>query len=310
MSRIAAVIPTLGASPVRDQCLAALRREQAAGVDLEILLVGPAEAIGGADRAVVTAGRLGFAAACNRGIAVTTGPWVALINDDAVIEPGWCQVLQQALEGRPSAAAVQGVNLTWEEPPRADGWGIGWRTGWQAVQLGRGGAPLEPAAPPREVFGVSATAALYRRRHLEELEPPGRAVPGPFDERLGSYYEDVDLAVRLRSRGRDAVIVPRARVRHLGSATAGAGPRRWARVYGNRYLVLARLFGRRAAPVLARAGLRDLRDAARAAAGLDGRRLAGITAGWLRAVALLPAFLHRGLPLVPAAELERFRVSS
>src|ERR671924_1039651 len=49
----------------------------------------------------------------------------------------------------------------------------------------------------REVFGVSAAAALYRRAALEAVSDDGQI----FDERFFMYKEDVDLAWRLRLRG-------------------------------------------------------------------------------------------------------------
>ena len=76
------------------------------------------------------------------------------------------------------------------------------------------------SAPPserraREVFGVSATAALYRARGARG----GRRRGQLFDPRLVSYYEDVDLAGRLRAAGYRALWVPEARARHAGSIT-------------------------------------------------------------------------------------------
>ena len=68
-------------------------------------------------------------------------------------------------------------------------------------------------AEPIPVFGPSAGAAAYRRDLLLELEG--------FDPAYFAYLEDADLAWRARMRGARAVWVPRARVRHRVSATAG-----------------------------------------------------------------------------------------
>ena len=45
---------------------------------------------------------------------------------------------------------------------------------------------------------------------------------------------------------------------------------------------------------------RDAADFVRAALGGDGARMAGIAAGWARALRLLPAFARRGAPAVRA----------
>lgn len=307
MALISAVMPTLGQSPWRAQALEALDRERRDGVDLEIVLVGPSPAVASVsapvDRTVDTGAPRGFAEATRWGIEAARGAWIATVNDDAVVEPGWCRGLLEAGDARPEAAAVQGVNVLMDAPELADGAGIAWTRSWQAVQIGHGRKAPPADEPPREIFAVSATAALYRRRALDEV--------GSFDLRLGSYYEDVDLGVRLRSRGWTAWTVPAVRARHAGSVTGAARPtQRWRLLYGNRWLALARLLGRRFPGQAPTIGLRDLRDLGAAARRLDGRRALGLLLGWARAARRLPGWMHRQDPLVPWPEIERFRVSS
>jgi len=316
---VTAVVPTLGRSPWLAECLAALRREGGAGMEIVVVDQGeptsaPAEIPPGlADRVLRPGRNLGFAGGVNLGIAAIAErakAAVALVNDDALVEPGWLAALTSALAAAPRAAAAQGVNLQLDRPDLADGCGLGWNRSWQAVQLGTGAPAPPPSDPPREVFGVSATAALYRREALAAAALPGGEV---FDARLGSYYEDVDLAARLRAAGWTALLAPAARARHAGSATGRTlGRARWASIYGNRHLVLARLLGAGYWPRLPRLLARDGRDLARTLlTPRDGDgRLAGIPAGWGRAARHLPAYARRGAPAVPLAELERFRVTS
>jgi N-acetylglucosaminyl-diphospho-decaprenol L-rhamnosyltransferase len=241
-----------------------------------------------------------------------------------------------------------------------DGCGLGWNRWWQAVQLGRGEpapdpADMEPggaapgdsspegsapgasppaysapgASPPaHEVFGVSATAALFRRAALQRVARRGGEI---FDPRLVSYYEDVELAGRLRAAGYRALLVPAARARHAGSASGRAASReRWRLIYGNRYLAAAGLLGSGFWPRLPLMALRDLLDLLRlfdlpgghdrgagggggprddAGGGgygsLDRERLAGMLAGWGRAARHLPAFVRRGPPAASPAEVAR-----
>ncbi|HTQ79594.1 MAG TPA: glycosyltransferase family 2 protein [Thermoanaerobaculia bacterium] len=308
---MSAVIPTLGRSPLLLPCLEALRRD--GGEELEILVVDQGESAldlppGLADRVLRPGRNLGFTGGTNAGIAAAAGDRIATVNDDLIVEPGWLGTLAEALDWQPRAAAVQGVNLSLAEPGTVDGVGLAWNRAWQAVQIGHGepAPPTSPMAePPREVFGVSATAALYRREALEVVALPKRGI---FDQRLGSYYEDADLACRLRSAGWTAWSIPAARAGHAGSTTGGSRPReRWASLYGNRLLVLARLLGSafwlRLPAVLAR----DLVDLLKALAGGDGARVTGIVVGWARALRLFSAFARRGGPIVPMSQIERFR---
>jgi GT2 family glycosyltransferase len=201
-------------------------------------------------------------------------------------------------------------------PERLDGCGLAWNGWWQAVQLGHGDelagfAVLNAAPPPPyaiEIFGVSATAALFRRAALERVAPAGNV----FDPRLVSYYEDAELAGRLRAAGFRALLAPRARAQHAGSASGRTASReRWRLIYGNRYLAAARLLGRGFWPRLPAMVCRDLADvlSPRAWRAAPHRRapIAGIALGWARAARLLPAFAHRGAPAPPVATVARLR---
>jgi GT2 family glycosyltransferase len=355
-----AVVPTVGRSPWLAACLRALRR-QADAAALEILVVDQAPQPlalppGLADRVLRPVRNLGFAGGTNLGLTVARGELLATVNDDAVVGPGWLAALTAALRGDPRAAAAQGINilaspagmetgvghgsgggdgddarpgdrLGQDEPERIDGCGLGWNRWWQAIQIGHG-EPLPVttgAVGVAEIFGVSATAALFRRSALEQVALGGQV----FDPRLVSYYEDSELAGRLRAAGFRALLVPAARARHAGSAsgrTAAAGRERWRLIYGNRYLAAARLLGRGFWPRMPLMLLRDLLDVAGPAAllhallrrhrrqlpgdrgtglGACRGRLLGMAAGWGRALRHLPAFAGTGAPAPSPAEVAR-----
>jgi GT2 family glycosyltransferase len=282
--RLSAVVPTVGRSPWLVECLEALRRQ---GPGLEIVLVDQAESPVEvpphlAERVLRPGKNLGFAGGANLGIAEASGEFIAVVNDDAVVDDGWLDRLAEALAADPRTAAVQGLNVRLDDPSVVDGAGIGWNRWWQAVQLGHG-EPVKEESGSREIFGVSATAALYRREALLTVTSQGEV----FDSRLGSYYEDVDLAVRLRSAGWRSYLVPAARARHAGSVS-GAGLGRERLVYGNRHLVLARHLGPGYWPRLPLLLLRDLGDLLR-----HPRRAPAILSGWGRAARRLPGFARR-----------------
>jgi GT2 family glycosyltransferase len=295
---VSAVVPTLGGSPHLAACLEALRADGGAGLEIVVVAQGgwraPAELRRRADRWIELEENHGFTGGTNAGIEKASGAWIATVNDDAVVQPGWLAALVGALEADPEAAAAQGVNLRLAEPGLVDGAGLEWNRWWQAVQVGHGaqtGEGGDGTAGAREVFGVSATAAVYRREAL--------AAVGLFDEGLGSWYEDVDLAVRLRSAGWRALVVPAARALHAGGASGRRMPWRYgALLYGNRWLVAARLLGRRFPAAVPRLLARDLLDLVRRPS-----LLFAVKGGWLRALRHLPAWCHRGEPLVDPGEL-------
>ena len=315
-----AVVPTLGKSPHLIPCLEALRREGAEIVLVDQSEIAVAIPAGLADRILRPERNLGFAAGTNLGIAAGTnlgiaagtnlgiaaaaGEWIATVNDDAVVEPGWLGALVAALEAHPRAAAAQGVNVMLAAPDLADGCGLAWNRWWQAVQVGHGRSVPAPSGAIREVFGVSATAAVFRRGALRGVASGERI----FDSRLESYYEDVDLAGRLRAAGWRALLVPAARARHAGSATGQTLSReRWRLIYGNRYLAAARLLGRSFWPRMPRMVARDAIDLAKAASRGESELALGVLAGGGRAVRHAFKFIRGGSPLVPLSEIRRFR---
>ena len=256
---------------------------------------------------------VGFARAANKGIAASRGEWIALVNDDLTLGTGWARLLLEALGagGRPAAAA-QGVNLlpaAATGAPRVDGAGLTWNRRWQAIQLDRGEPAPAPGGRPRPLYGVSATAAIYSRPALIAVSPPGGKLR-PFDERLDSYYEDVELADRLHRASYAALLVPAARTEHAGALSSRgrrAARRRVRRIYCNRLLVLARRLGRGFWLRLPRFLVGDAADLFRRpktmALPSDLRRpeFVDLLCAWCRAAWLLPRFagfgpsLHRPL---------------
>lgn len=258
----------------------------------------------------------GFARAANAGIAVSRGRLIALVNDDAVLATGWTRTLLAALgacdgaDPRISAdsplAAAQGLNLLpagdGKDEARIDGAGLAWNSRWQAIQVDRGKSAPAAGGAPRPIYGVSATAAIYRREALVAVSPAGAPLR-PFNERLDSYYEDVELADRLRRASYESVLAPAARIEHAGALSSRgrrAARRRVRRIYCNRLLVLAKRLGRSFWLLLPGLLIRDAADLFRGgkseALPGDSRRpgATDLLFAWGRAVRLLPRFAGFG----------------
>lgn len=75
------------------------------------------------------------------------------------------------------------------------------------------GLPWRGSHLPAEGMVFGPCAAAYDRRWFD-------AVAG-FDERFFCYYEDIDLAFRIRLEGGACIQVQNAVVRHVGSGIAG-----------------------------------------------------------------------------------------
>jgi GT2 family glycosyltransferase len=154
---------------------------------------------------------LGFATAVNWGIAVGDAPYVLLLNQDARLEPEALSFLSARLGGDPGLAAVGGRVLyqaTPDLPPDGtiDSAGIGFRRGRRSVDIGQGELDIGQFDGWREVFGICAAVALYRRSALQKIADDGQIL----DESFYMQKEDVDLAWRLRRAGYRAGVDGRA----------------------------------------------------------------------------------------------------
>ena len=307
-SRLTCIVPTAGRSAHLPDCVQAL----ASSPETQVLLVaeegvdtGPFGNVDDLQILPVPPGT-GFARACNRGLHAAETDFVGLVNDDAVVSSTWCSELISVLREAPDIAAAQGTILQFDNETRVDGCGIAWNRYWQAIQIDRDGTP-DFTAPPKEVFGVSGTAAVFRRSALEDVALPGGEY---FEPLLGTYYEDVELACRIRSHGYRTIHSPATVARHFGGGSStGAARWRWSQIYGNRLLVLSRLWGRSFIGRLPGLWLRDSADLARAALRIDIDRILGVVSGWGRATRYWSSFGHLGPAMLTPAELARFQIT-
>jgi GT2 family glycosyltransferase len=173
---------------------------------------------------------LGFGPALNRAVAERPADPLILLNNDAEAEPRFVEaLLDAAAEG---AECVAGVLTQQAAPDLIDSAGvIADRTlmGFDYLH----GEPLEVAVSAAAPLGPTGGAALYR---LDAF----RAVDG-FDERIFLYYEDLDLALRLRAGGGRCEPAPDARAVHAYSASLGAGSaEKYARTGWSRGYMLRR----------------------------------------------------------------------
>lgn len=179
----------------------------------------------------------GFARAHNQVLAWTKHPYVLVLNQDVVLGEAYLGELLGCLAHDDRAAAATGTLVRWNfdpatsylgseraEPQVIDSCGLRVTRGRRVVNL-RQGEPVErAAADARRVFGVTATAALYRRQALEDVSRGSEV----FDEDFTSYKEDVDLAWRLTNAGYDAWHLPQARAYH--DRSVGRGGSLWGEV--------------------------------------------------------------------------------
>ncbi len=219
---ISAIIPTWNGLRYLPACLSALRAQL--HPDDEIVLVDNRSRDGAAVwarryapdvRVLELAENCGFAGGTAAGIAVARGALLLLINDDALAEPGCVAALWEALRDAPAAGAAAGVLTFSRQPDTVASAGIRFQRDGVATDYLQG-VPVTGLPPlPQPVFGASGGLALLRRDLIADV--------GSFEPAFFNYLEDADLAWRARLRGWECVLAPRARARHVYSASSIEG---------------------------------------------------------------------------------------
>lgn len=155
----------------------------------------------------------GFLLNCNDAAARSEAEFLLFLNNDTQVQPGWLDSLVGLLRRRPDAAAA-GAKLIYPDGRLQEAGGIIWNdaSGWNFGRLDNAAKPVYNYV--REVDYVSGAALLVRRAAFEAL--------GGFDPAFApAYYEDTDLAFRLRAAGHVVLYQPRSAVVHFEGISHG-----------------------------------------------------------------------------------------
>lgn len=157
---------------------------------------------------------LGFIGASNRGVALARGTHILFLNNDTAIQPGAIDQLMAVFRQRPDAGLV-GAKLVYPDGRLQECGGIIFSdgSGWN---YGRFGDPGQCEYQfLREVDYCSGAAILIPRKLLDQLG-------GGFDPLYTpAYYEDTDLAFKVRGAGKKVYVQPAAVVVHYEGISSG-----------------------------------------------------------------------------------------
>lgn len=222
--RVSVIIPTYGNFSYTHYCLAALG-ESADKTSFEVIVIDD-DPDGETAARLVDYGNvhvirnetnLGFVHSCNRGAAAARGDFLVFLNNDTQVQPGWLDALIQTFETQGSPGLV-GSRLIYPDGRQQEAGGIVFNDG-SAWNYGQLDDPYRPEySYLREPDYVSGAALAIRRELFEHL--------GGFDPlHAPAYYEDTDLAFRIRAAGYRVYYQPWSRVLHFEGISAGRDER-------------------------------------------------------------------------------------
>jgi GT2 family glycosyltransferase len=217
---ISVVIPNYNGSRYLESCLKSLAVQSCRQFEIIVVDNGSTDDSVDIARAVAPDAilllqkrNLGFAGGANAGIRSSRGNWVAILNNDTEVAQDWVLQCMKAIQGHPEASFLACRVLDYKDRSRVYSAGDCFLRAGIGYRRGQEQPDRKEFLQEREVFSASGCAALYRKTALEET--------GLFDERFFAYLEDVELGLRLQSRGYHGRYAPLAEVYHHGATTSG-----------------------------------------------------------------------------------------
>lgn len=184
-------------------------------------------------RLVETGGNYGYAGGNNHGLREAKGEYIAVCNNDLVLDPQWLeQLVKTALD---TDADVVVPKLVYAESKLINNAGsmLVPQSDWPNAERGMN-MPADSADfnKREEITAFCGASPLFKRSFLKEV--------GIFDKRFFLYWEDVDLSWRGQKAGKKYLYEPQAVAYHYTSgSTGGESSRVFIRyVSRNRLLVL------------------------------------------------------------------------
>ncbi len=220
---ISIVIVTYNSAGVLADCLRSLDNAEIVVVDNASSDDSAGIAKNAGVRVIANRENRGFAAACNQGVAATSGDLVLILNPDTVLLEG-LDALAETLAQDPQAGAAAGVLVDASTSRTQAGFSVrrlptfaslacevlGVNRLWPGNPVNRRYRALDIDLRQRQKVEQPAGACLLvKRRVWDQLHG--------FDERFTPlWFEDVDFCLRLQQAGFAIWLEPRCRWRHCG----------------------------------------------------------------------------------------------
>ena len=223
MVKVSFIIPLYNGLELTQTCLRTLRETLPPNLTHEIIFVDDGSNDGTRDwlatleppcRVLLNDSNRRYAGSNNRGAREAEGEYLALLNNDLELLPGWLEPMLNALDEDRSIALIGNVQRRVDDD-KVDHAGIRFRADAKLEHIHELPATGRIRRRPiRYVPAVTAACCLVRRKVFLDTG-------GGFREEFENGGEDVDLCLALADRGHRVAIALNSVVRHHVSASRG-----------------------------------------------------------------------------------------
>jgi len=164
-------------------------------------------------RLVENSKNLGFTGGHIAGYQVSSGKYILLLNNDAVMDKNYIVKAVNYIEDNPSVAVLGGRAYLWDDDnplfDRANRF-----YAYQNINLitAEGIFPQADLGVPQEVNNVSGSCVMIRRTAIEKV--------GYLHEPFFAYFEEVDLFARMKRAGYGVIYNPELAIWHANSKSS------------------------------------------------------------------------------------------
>ncbi len=218
--RVSVIIPVYNKIEYTLHCLASIARHPPS-TPFEVLVIDDCSTDSTAEKLALAQGvrvirnatNQGFLRNCNLAVDHCRGDYLLFLNNDTEVMAGWLDELVAVAENDAKAGLV-GSMLVYPNGTLQEAGGIIWRDA-SGINYGREQHPHRPEFNyVRESDYCSGASILISKKLFDKL--------GRFDERyVPAYYEDTDLAFKVRDFGYKVVYTPFSKVIHFEGITSG-----------------------------------------------------------------------------------------